>query len=78
MIGKIIIWNTTARFSRTMANLLKSGILLADAMKIVVNTLTNTRMRDDVIETRKKLLQGQAFSASMSSSNLFVFQELSG
>jgi type IV pilus assembly protein PilC len=71
MIGQMVLWNNTARFSRTMANLLKSGILLPDTMAIVLRTISNTYIREAVNEVRKRLLQGQAFSTSIGSSKLF-------
>jgi len=71
MIGEIVIWNNTARFSRTMANLLKSGILLPETMSIILRTIGNTYIREAIDEVRKKLLQGQSFSTSMGSSKIF-------
>jgi type IV pilus assembly protein PilC len=71
MIGQIIIWDNTARFSRTTSNLLKSGVLLPDAMNVIVKSMSNTHLRRSLLDVRKKLIQGQTFSAAINADPVF-------
>lgn len=71
MIGQVIIWDNTARFSRTTSNLLKAGILLPDAMSIVGKGISNTHLRRSLSDVRTKLVQGQTFSAAVNADPVF-------
>jgi type IV pilus assembly protein PilC len=71
LFGQIIIWDNTARFSRTASNLLKSGVLLPDAMNIIVRSMSNTHIQRSLIDVRTKLIQGQTFSAAISADPIF-------
>jgi type IV pilus assembly protein PilC len=71
MLGDIIIWHNTARFTRTMSNLLGAGILLPDAMNVVLRNISNTYLREAMSDVRKNLVQGQSLSSTMSNNKIF-------
>jgi type IV pilus assembly protein PilC len=71
LIGELVLWQSTARVSRSLSNLLRSGILLPDALNIVMRSLGNSHIREAVNEMKTKLLQGQSFSSSLSDDEVF-------
>jgi len=71
LIGQIINWNNTANFSRTLSNLLGSGILLPESINIMLKGVTNTVFKEALTELRKQLVQGQSLSAIMSKNSIF-------
>jgi type IV pilus assembly protein PilC len=71
LFGDIMIWHNTARFTRTMSNLLAAGILLPDTINIMLRTISNTYIRDALAEVRKQLVQGQSLSSAISKNKLF-------
>jgi type IV pilus assembly protein PilC len=71
LVGEVVLFHNTARFSRTLSNLLKAGILLPDAMNIIVRGMRNSQMREALGDVRTKLIQGQSLSAILERNNLF-------
>jgi len=71
LIGQTVIWNNTAYFSRTLSNLLSSGILLPDCINILLRGIGNTSFREALDNARKDLLQGQSLSGAMAKNKLF-------
>ena len=71
VIGDIVTWYATARFSQTVANLLKSGVSLPESIGIVRRTVGNAHMRTGLDELRRELIQGKALSRSLGSIGLF-------
>jgi type IV pilus assembly protein PilC len=71
LLGQLIIWNNTAHFSRTLSNLLGAGILLPDAINIMLRGIGNTYIRAKLSEVRKQLVQGQSLSAVMVNEKVF-------
>jgi type IV pilus assembly protein PilC len=71
LIGQLVIWNNTARFSRTLSNLLGAGILLPDSINIMLRGIGNIYIRNTLSEVRKKLVQGQSLSAVMANNKIF-------
>jgi type IV pilus assembly protein PilC len=71
LVGEVILFHNTARFSRTLSNLLKAGILLPDAMNIIVRGMNNSQVREALSDVRIKLIQGQSLSAVLERNNLF-------
>ena len=71
LIGNLVIWYNTARFSRTMSNLLKAGLLLPDAINVVVRSVGNTGFRNSLLDLRRQLLQGQNLGAAVSKNRVF-------
>ncbi len=71
LIGELVLWQSTARISRSLSNLLRSGILLPDALNIVLRSIGNSRVREALNEMKTKLLQGQSFSSSLKDNEVF-------
>jgi type IV pilus assembly protein PilC len=71
LIGQVVVWENTARFSRTAANLLKAGVLLPDAMNIIERSMSNVHIRESLTAVRTKLIQGQTFSSAVNADPLF-------
>jgi len=71
LIGELVLWQSTARISSSLSNLLKSGILLPNALDIVLRSIGNSRIHEALSDLKTKLLQGQSFSSSLSDDNVF-------
>jgi len=67
-INKLII---TARFSRTLATLLASGVPLLGALDIVKNIITNTRLKDVIEKTRDAVREGENVGDTLKKSGEF-------
>jgi type IV pilus assembly protein PilC len=80
LFGEVIRWNETARFSRTLSNLLGSGILLPDSINIMLRTVSNTHFRNSLSQVRKELIQGQSLSSTIRKNEIFpsLLSELVG
>jgi type II secretory pathway component PulF len=71
LIGELILWQNTARISRSLSNMLKSGILLPNALTIVLRSVGNLRIQEALNTVRTRLVQGQSFSSSLNDDNVF-------
>jgi general secretion pathway protein F len=60
-----------ARFSRTLATLLKSGVPLLTAMDIVRNIVGNTRLAAVIEEARESIKEGESIAAPLKRSGEF-------
>jgi type IV pilus assembly protein PilC len=71
VVGNLILWNATARLSRTMAILLKAGILLPETINIIMRTIGNSTIREALDTARVQLLQGQTLSGVLGGGKIF-------
>jgi type IV pilus assembly protein PilC len=71
MLGELLVWHNTARFTRTMSNLLRAGILLPDTINILLRSISNTYFRDALSEIRRQLVQGQSLSSAIAKNKVF-------
>ncbi|MDD5701450.1 MAG: type II secretion system F family protein [Dehalococcoidales bacterium] len=71
VFGTVIIWHNTAGLSRSLSNLLGAGILLPDAINIILRSIGNSQYREALVQTRKKLVQGQSLSSAMGREKVF-------
>jgi general secretion pathway protein F len=60
-----------ARFTRTLATLLKSGVPLLTAMDIVKNIVGNTRLSTVIEESRESIKEGESIAAPLKRSGEF-------
>lgn len=60
-----------SRFTRTLATLLSSGVPLLNAMDIVRNIITNTRLKDVIEQTRDSVREGQSVAEPLKRSGEF-------
>jgi type IV pilus assembly protein PilC len=71
VIGQVVNWNNTARFSRSLCNLLGAGILLPDGINIMLKGINNSYYRNALSEVRKQLVQGQSLSDAIRNNQIF-------
>ncbi len=71
LFGKLNRMIIIARFSRTLATLLASGVPLLVSMDIVRNIVTNTRLRDVIEQTRDSVREGQSVADPLKRSKEF-------
>lgn len=71
IFGSIIRMVTVARFARTLATLLKSGVPLLAAMDIVKAVMTNTVMADVVEKARDSIREGESIANPLRRSGEF-------
>ena len=62
-IGRFIVDNSLAAFSRTLSILLVSGIPLPEALGVAIETFSNRKLRRDVEPLRTQISEGQLFSS---------------
>jgi general secretion pathway protein F len=71
VFGKVILMLSIARFARTLATLLSSGVALLTAMDIVSNVLGNSALEKVVIEAIGSIREGQSIADPLRRSGRF-------
>jgi general secretion pathway protein F len=71
LFGKLHNKAVVARFTRTLSTLLKSGIILVDALEIAKLSMGNRIMEDAVRETGRLVSEGQEFGTLLRKSKRF-------
>ena len=71
VFGKVILMISIARFSRTLATLLSSGVALLTAMDIVANVLENAALEKVVREAIGSIREGQSIAEPLKRSGRF-------
>lgn len=71
IFGSLIRQLSVARFSRTLATLLKSGVPMLPAMDIVKNVVTNTVLAEVVEKTRDAVREGESIANPLKRSGEF-------
>ncbi|MGA9521437.1 MAG: type II secretion system inner membrane protein GspF, partial [Myxococcaceae bacterium] len=71
IFGNIIRMVTVARFARTLATLLKSGVPLLTAMDIVKAVMTNSVMADVIEKARESIREGESIAQPLKRSGEF-------
>jgi len=71
IFGRLIRQIAIARFSRTLATLLKSGVPLLTSMDIVRNIVGNTRLADVIDQARESIKEGESIAAPLKRSGEF-------
>ncbi|MBI3185228.1 MAG: type II secretion system inner membrane protein GspF [Myxococcales bacterium] len=71
VFGGLVRLLSVARFSRTLATLLKSGVPLLAAMDIVKNVLTNTVLAEVVEKARDSIREGESIANPLKRSGEF-------
>ena len=71
VLGELAIKSDLARFSRTLGLLIKNGIPILKAIKIVIPTLNNEIIRQELVQGSDALKQGASFGKSLKRSTLF-------
>jgi general secretion pathway protein F len=71
VFGALVRQIAVARFSRTLATLLKSGVPLLTSMDIVKNIVGNTRLATVIEEARTAIQEGESIAAPLKRSGEF-------
>jgi general secretion pathway protein F len=71
LFGRLNLLISTARFSRTLATLLSSGVQLLPAMEIGRNVLGNARLESVVTEAIGSIREGESIAVPLRRSNAF-------
>lgn len=71
LVGKINRLIIIARFTRTLATLLASGVPLLGALDIVRNIITNTRLKEVIVKTRDNVREGEGVADTLKKSGEF-------
>lgn len=71
IFGSLVRQIAVARFARTLATLLKSGVPLLTAMDIVKNIVGNTRLAQVIEESRESIKEGESIAAPLKRSGEF-------
>ena len=69
--GSVNLKIVIARFSRTLATLLQSGVPLLTAMEIVRNVVDNIVIGETIARAAKEVEEGQSLAAPLAASGLF-------
>jgi type IV pilus assembly protein PilC len=71
ILRDVVINANAARFSRTLAMLLRAGLPLTEIMDLVVRTTDNSVLRKEVEGVQRRLLDGEGLSAPMQSAGRY-------
>jgi general secretion pathway protein F len=71
ILGDLILKVAVARFSRTLATLLSSGVPVLQAMDITKNVLGNTRLMSVVEDARDSVREGEGLAKPLKDSGAF-------
>ncbi len=70
-VGQTIVRIICARFARTLATLLASGVQLLPSLDAVKGVITNTLLREAVEKSREEIREGHGMGQTLSQSGLF-------
>ncbi len=62
LLGTINVRGAVARFSRTLATLLQAGLGLPKSLDLTTHTISNTEVRQGLMDLRREALQGRGLS----------------
>jgi type IV pilus assembly protein PilC len=71
VLGDIIRKIAVARFTRTLATLLSSGVPILEGLEITAKTAGNSILEDVLRQTRRSIEEGKSMSEPMRQSNFF-------
>jgi len=71
VLGEIIRKIAVARFTRTLATLLSSGVPILEGLEITAKTAGNSILEDVLRQTRRSIEEGKSMSEPMRQSNFF-------
>jgi type IV pilus assembly protein PilC len=71
LIGPISVEGAVARFSRTMATLLRAGLALPESLDLTKQTINNTIIQEGLERVRQETIQGRGISDPLSANPVF-------
>ncbi len=71
VLGNILRKIAVARFCRTLATLISSGVPILDGLEITARTAGNAVIEDAIMTTRKSIERGETISVPLKETNVF-------
>lgn len=71
LFGDLLRKVAVARFSRTLATMLASGVPILDALSIVAKTAGNVVLEEIIMEVRQSVAEGQSIADPLSETDVF-------
>ncbi|MFH1640634.1 MAG: type II secretion system F family protein [Candidatus Omnitrophota bacterium] len=71
VFGKLILKAELSRFTRTLGLLIKNGIPILKGLEIAIGVVDNELIKNNLMQSIKKLEQGGSFGKSLRQSNIF-------
>jgi len=71
IFGKIVLMAFVAMFCKTLSTLIGAGVSLLDAFQILAEMTNNDLLREGVMQTREKMVEGKNISKSMEEVGFF-------
>ena len=71
LVGKVLSQAFIATFCRTMSTLLAAGVSVLEVFEILTQMAGNDVIRDAIIHTKERIIEGNSVSSSMTSSGFF-------
>lgn len=71
VIGKIFRENIFLRVSHTLETLIRSGITLGDSFELVAKIAENYVVKESLLKTRERILEGQSISRALIDEGIF-------
>jgi type IV pilus assembly protein PilC len=71
VLGSILRKIAVARFCRTLATLISSGVPILDGLEITARTAGNSVVEDAILATRKSIEQGETIAAPLKETSVF-------
>ena len=71
LFGPLLLQSATARFARTMATLLRSGVPLLTSLEIVTGLLNNRQLKKLLTEVRSAVQEGAGLAGPLRQANIF-------
>ncbi len=65
ILGKVVKYTNLARFSRTLASLLRAGMPILESIKVTGESLGNSRYREAIAEANKLIRSGTQLSVAL-------------
>ena len=71
LIGNLVVKSSAARFARTLSTLMASGIPLIDAVESVAKVMTNSIIRNNLLDARDQVAKGVPLSKPIKDMGIF-------
>ncbi len=72
VIGKLVFFLQLSRFSKILAELLKTGVPILQALQLVSDTINNKVIEKALIAVQKSVNEGKGMSAAMKTTGVFT------
>lgn len=71
VFGNIFLKSCLARFSRTLATMIQSGVPILDGLEVTAKVSGNVLLEDAILDTKDSIREGNTIAGPLSRSNVF-------